>query len=150
MIRFTVERVVRASPAELYGWMSDYSDRDYTGPNWSPKEGVRRSVSEQDAQYAVFTDFYGRTTLNYRATKQPPFGVEVEGVGTNMNAHVSLKVSPVTDGSKLVVEFRFEPQGAAKLFAGLMSGAIVRATTRQVDSFLADLSAVRTGTPRDS
>ena len=144
MIHFTVERVVRVAPETLYGWMSDYSDRDYTGPNWSPKEGVRRAVSEQDAQHAVFTDFYGRTTLNYRATKQPPYGVEAEGVGNNMNAHVSLKISPTTDGSRLVVDFRFDPQGAAKLFAGLMSGAIVRATTRQVDSFLADLSAAPT------
>lgn len=144
MIHFTVERVVRVSPETLYGWMSDYSDRDYTGPNWSPKEGVRRAVSEQDAQHAVFTDYYGRTALNYRATKQPPLGVEAEGVGNNMNAHVSLKISPTADGARLVVEFRFDPQGAAKLFAGLMSGTIVRATTRQVDSFLSDLSAAPT------
>lgn len=143
MIRFAVERVVRGAPDELYAWMSDYSDRDYTGPNWSSKEGVRRSVSEQDARQAVFTDFYGRTTLNYRAEKHPPSGVEADGVGSNMNAHVSLKISPAPEGSKLTIEFRFDPRGVAKLFAGLMRGAVARATARHVDSFLAGFYAAR-------
>ena len=143
MIRFTVERVVRGAPEELYAWMSDYSDRDYTGPNWSARDRVRRSVSEQDGQHAVFTDFYGRTTLKYRAEKRAPVGVEAQGTGDNMDAHVSLEILPAPEGSQLNIEFQFEPRGAAKLFAGLMSGAVKRATVRQVDSFLADFRSAR-------
>ncbi len=143
MIRFTVERAVRGAPEELYAWMSDYSDRDYTGPNWSTKDGVRRSVSEQDAQHAVFTDFYGRTTLKYRAEKRAPVGVEARGTGDNMDSHVNLKILPAPEGSRLSIDFQFEPRGAARLFAGLMSGAVKRATVRQVDCFLADFYSAR-------
>jgi hypothetical protein len=143
MIRFTVGRVVRGSPEELYAWFSDYSDSDYTGPNWSSKDGMRRTVSEQDAQHAAFTDFYGRTALKYRADKHAPLGVEAVGVGDNMNGHVSLKISPATEGSMLTVEFQFEPRGIAKLFAGLMSGQVKRATTRQVECFIQDFYAKR-------
>jgi hypothetical protein len=143
MIRFTVERVVRGTPEELYAWFSDYSDSDYTGANWSAKEGMRRAVSEQDAQHAAFTDFYGRTALKYRATKHPPVWVEAAGVADNMNGQVSLKISPAPEGSKLTVEFQFEPRGIAKLFAGLMGGQVEKATTRQVDCFIKDFYATR-------
>lgn len=143
MIRFTVDRAVPSAPEELYAWMSDYSDRDYTGPNWSTGDGMRRSVSEQDAHHAVFTDFYGRTTLKYRAEKHAPVGVEAQGTADNMNAHVSLKILPAPEGSKLRIEFHFEPRGVAKLFAGLMSGAVERATIKQVDGFLADFRSAR-------
>lgn len=141
MIRFTVERVVRGAPEELYAWFSDYSDRDYTGPNWSSTEGMRRAVLEQDERHAAFTDFYSRTALKYRADKRPPLGVEAEGVGDNMNGHVSLKISPAPEGSKLTVEFQFEPRGIARLFAGLMSGQVERATTRHVECFIKDFYA---------
>jgi hypothetical protein len=143
MIRFTVERVVRVSPDELYAWFSDYSNRDYTGPNWSSKEGMRREVLEQDEQQAAFTDFYSRTALKYRAKKHPTLGVEADGVGDNMNGHVSLKISASPEGSKLTVEFQFEPKGIAKLFGALMSGQVERATAHHVECFLEDFYASR-------
>jgi hypothetical protein len=43
----------------------------------------------------------------------------------------------------LTVEFQFEPRGIAKLFAGLMSGQVKRATTRQVECFIQDFYAKR-------
>lgn len=148
MIRFTVERVVRGAPGEVYAWFSDYSDREYTGPNWSSREGMRRSVTEQDSRLAVFTDIYSRTALKYRADKHPPHRVEAEGVGDNMNGHVSLKISPAPEGSKLTIEFQFEPRGVARLFARLMSGQVARASTRHVDCFIEDFYAIRADGPQ--
>jgi hypothetical protein len=147
MIRFTVERMVRGTPDEVYAWFSDYSDRDYTGPNWSPKEGMRRTVSEQDAQHATFTDFYSRTALRYRAEKRSPLGVEAVGVGDNMNGRVILKVSSAPEGSKLTIDFQFEPRGIARLFAGVMGGQIERATAHHVDCFIQDFHGSRAGGP---
>ncbi|HEV8049265.1 MAG TPA: SRPBCC family protein [Thermoplasmata archaeon] len=147
MIQFKVEREVRASPAEIYAWLSDYSNADYTGPNWPSHDGMRREVREQDDQHAVFSDFYSRSELEYRAEKHPPTGIEAKGTGKNLDGQVSVRILPAADGSKLMIDFRFEQKGVAKIFGGLLSGQVERATIRQVDSFLKDFYASRAPAP---
>ena|SRR5580700_10095086 len=147
MIQFRVTREIRARPAELYAWLSDYSNSDYTGPNWPTNEGMRRVVKEQDEHHAVFSDFYRRAELEYRAEKRAPTGIESKGTGKNLNGHVRVSISPASEGSRVVIDFRFEPKGVARLFGGLMSGQVERATIRQFDSFLKDFATAGNAGP---
>jgi hypothetical protein len=143
MIQFKVTREIQASPAEVYAWLSDYSNADYTGPNWPTNEGMKRVVKEQDEQHAVFSDYYSRAELEYRAQKHPPTGIEAKGAGKSLDGEVSVSISPTSGGSNVVIDFRFEPKGVGKIFGGLMSGQVERATIRQVDCFIKDLHSAR-------
>lgn len=142
-IEFLVERTVPAPPDELYAWFSDYTDRDYSGSNGSPKEEMRRTVLDQDDRHAVFSDHYGRSELRYRAVKKAPSEVEADGVGSNLDGHVSVRITSAPGGARLSVRFRFEAKGIAKLFARAMKGQIERAHAAHVDQFLKDFAAAR-------
>lgn len=143
MIQFTVERVVRAGPAEVYAWFADYSNRDYTGPDFIPDEKMNRAVMEQDETHAIFSDHYTFVDLAYRAEKHPPTSIAATGAGKRMNGTVVSTITPTVEGAKLVIEFSFEPRGGAKLMAALMKGHIEKAHIRHVDAFLKDFYAGR-------
>jgi hypothetical protein len=143
MIRFKVTREIHASPAEVYEWLSDYSNADYTGSNWPANEGMKRVVKEQDEEHAVFSDYYSRAELEYRAQKHPPTGIEAKGTGKSLDGQVSVSILAMAGGSKVVIDFQFEPKGVAKIFGGLMGGQVERATIRQVDYFIKDFYSAR-------
>jgi polyketide cyclase/dehydrase/lipid transport protein len=143
MIQFKVTREIHARPAEVYAWLSDYSNADYSGPNWPTNEGMKRVVKEQDEQHAVFSDYYSRAELEYRAQKHPPTGIEARGTGKSLDGQVSETISLAGDGSKVIIDFRFEPKGVGRIFGGLMGGQVERATIRHVDCFIKDFYSAR-------
>jgi hypothetical protein len=141
LVHFTVERIIRAKPEEFYTWYADYTSQDYSGPNWSPAEGLHRAVKEQDEDHVVFTDRYGRIELECRGRKHRPTGVDVEGVGRSMSGRVTSRIGPAPEGTKLSIEFEFLPHGALKLVLPLMTGRIERDTNHHVDAHILDFYA---------
>lgn len=147
MIRFRVERVVPTGPEEVYAWFSDYSDGDYVGPGFDPKEGMRRRVSAQDGARAMFTDHYAFVDLEYRADKQASTSIVATGTGKRMDGRVATTVLASPAGSTVVVEFEFAAKGGARLMATLMARHIEKVHVQHVDAFLNQFLAERQRSP---
>jgi hypothetical protein len=138
MVHYTLERVVKAKPDELYDWFTTYTDQDHSGPNWPSDGSLQRTVLEQDNDHAVYRDRYGRMELEFHVKKNPPRGIESEGVGRGITTHGRSNLSAVPEGTKVQLDLDFTPRGVGKLFFPMMRGRLEKTINEDLDNHIKD------------
>ena len=125
----------RATPASVYGYLSDFS----TAEEWDPGTRSCERVSGDGGpgtEYRNVSSFLGRTVeLTYTTTELvPEEKVHFTGRNAQFEGHDVLSFRPDGEGTEVTYHADFDFQGVSKLLGPLVGLYLPRLAKETVDS----------------